>query len=131
VTLGYVESSAMVKLAVPEIETEALRDALADHERLVASDLTAIETVRAARRRRGDVGAARARAALLTVNLLPIDRPVVEAAARLEPPTLRSLDAVHVATALQLVADDVIFYSYDVQTLDAAREAGMRVASPS
>jgi len=131
VTLAYVESSAMVKLAVPERETELLRDVLATHERLVSSELTAIETVRAARRRRGDVGAARARAALLTVNLLPIDRPVIEAAARLEPSTLRSLDAVHVATALQLVADDVVFYSYDARTLDAARAAGIGVASPS
>lgn len=130
-TLAYVESSAMVKLAVREAQTSALRDALAVHERLVTSDLTAIETVRAARRSRGDVGMAHARAALLTVDLVPIDQPVVDAASRLEPIALRSLDAVHVATALAFVADDLVFYSYDARTVDAAKSVGLTVASPS
>jgi predicted nucleic acid-binding protein len=129
VTLAYVESSALVKLAVAEPETRRLRDALAAHPRLVASELTGIEATRAAWRRDGDPGATRARTALLNVFLLPIDRTVVDAATRLEPPTLRSLDAIHVATALVL-QEDVVFYSYDTRTLDAALSAGLVTASP-
>ena len=129
-TIAYVEPSAMVKLAIAEPETRTLKDALTSHARLVASDLAAIETVRAARRRDGDAGAARARAALLNFNLIPIDRPIVDNATRLEPRELRSLDAIHIATAISLRADDVTFYSYDARTIEAARAAGLSVASP-
>jgi predicted nucleic acid-binding protein len=130
VTVAYVESSALVKLAVAEPESPDLKGALVSHDRVVSSDLGAIEATRAAWRRDGDSGAARARAALLRIFLLPIDRPVVELASRLAPPTLRSLDAIHIATALGLIADDVTFYSYDQRTLDAARAVGLSTASP-
>jgi uncharacterized protein len=51
-------------------------------------------------------------------------------ACHLAPPTLRSLDAIHIATALAVGRDDVVFYSYDQRALDAARAAGLTVASP-
>jgi predicted nucleic acid-binding protein len=130
VTVGYVESSALVKLAIAEPETRALRDALVAQERTVASDLGAVEMTRAAWRRAGEPGAARARAALLKIFLLPIDRAIVDTASRLEPVTLRSLDAIHVATALSLQADGIVFYSYDGRTLEAARAVGLPTASP-
>jgi hypothetical protein len=120
----------LVKLAVAEPETPVLKDALGTHDRIVSSDLGAIEATRAAWRHDGDSGAARARAALLTMSMIPIDRPIVDVACRLFPPTLRSLDAIHIATALGLIADDVVFYSYDLRALDAARTAGLTVASP-
>ncbi|MEX1006983.1 MAG: type II toxin-antitoxin system VapC family toxin [Acidimicrobiia bacterium] len=129
-TVAYVESSALVKLAVAEPETPDLKGALGAHDRIVSSDLGAIEATRAAWRRDGDSGAARARAALLRIFLIPIDRPVIDVACRLATPTLRSLDAIHIATALGLIADGVTFYSYDQRALDAARAAGLSVASP-
>ncbi|MFI5045937.1 MAG: type II toxin-antitoxin system VapC family toxin [Acidimicrobiia bacterium] len=128
---AYVESSALTKVVLDEPESSALRDALRGHERWVSSDLTAVEVTRAAARARGEEGRARARAALVPIGALSIDRAVVALAARLEPRTLRSLDAIHVATALTLAPDELVFYSYDSRTVDAAREAGLDVASPS
>jgi predicted nucleic acid-binding protein len=125
-----VESSALTKLVLDEPGSENLREALRQHERLVSSDLTTIEVSRAARRARGDDGLAQARAALLPIAQVTIDRSVVRAAARLEPVTLRSLDAIHVASALGVEEDGIVFYSYDHRTLEAARAAGLTTASP-
>lgn len=129
-TVGYIESSALVKLAIAEPETRALRDALLGHERLTASELSAIEATRAAWRRDGHAGAARARAAVLRIGLIPIDRPIVDTATRVTPPSLRSIDAIHLATALSIGIDDVVFYSYDRRTIEAATMLGVVVASP-
>ena len=129
-TTAYVESSAMTKLVLDEHESASLRNALGEHEHIVASDLTTLEVMRAAARVRGDEGMAQARAALVPVGNLPIDRSIIAVASRLEPRSLRSLDAIHVATALTLSPDDVTFYSYDARTIEAARSAGLSVASP-
>ncbi|MET0628577.1 MAG: type II toxin-antitoxin system VapC family toxin [Acidimicrobiia bacterium] len=128
---AYVESSAMTKLVLDEQQSTALRHALRAHDHWVSSDLTVIEVTRAASRARGDEGRAQARAALLPLGTLPVDRTVVSAASRLEPSTLRPLDAIHIATALALAPDDVVFYSYDARTIDAARAAGLTVSSPT
>jgi predicted nucleic acid-binding protein len=130
VSIAYVESSALTKLVIDEPGSENLRIALRSHERLVSSDLATIEVSRAARRARGEQGLAQARVALLPVAQLTIDSAVVRAAAQLEPPSLRSLDAIHVASALVLDEPDVVFYSYDQRTLAAARAATLLTASP-
>jgi predicted nucleic acid-binding protein len=130
VTTAYIESSALVKLAIHESETPVLRRQLRTHEHMVSSDLSTVEVSRAAFRRRGQDGLVQARAALLPINLIPIDRPVIDMACQLAPPTLRSLDAIHIATALAVGRDDVVFYAYDQRALDAARAAGLTVASP-
>jgi predicted nucleic acid-binding protein len=130
VTTAYIESSALVKLAIHERETAVLRRELRGHEHMVSSDLSTVEVSRAAFRQRGQDGLVRARAALLPINLVPIDRPIIAEAVRLGPPTLRLLDALHIATALAVGRDDVVFYSYDQRALDAARTAGLTVASP-
>ena len=129
-TVAYVESSALTKLVLEERETERLRAALRAHERRVSSDLATVEVSRAAGRATGYPGLARARANLLLIDAIRIDRAIVDEAARLEPFSLRSLDAIHVATALTLGRDGVVFFSYDRRTLDAARAAGLTTASP-
>jgi len=63
-------------------------------------------------------------------QLLPVDRLIIEDAATLSPATLRSLDAIHVATARALDAPDLVFYSYDSRTIEAARSNGLVTASP-
>jgi len=131
VSTAYVESSAMTKLILDEQQSSALRDALRAHDHCVSSDLTVVEVTRAATRARGDEGRARARVALVPVGTIPIDRGIVALASRLDPATLRSLDAIHVATALSLEPDDVVFYSYDARTIDAARAVGLSTASPA
>jgi len=86
--------------------------------------------MRTAARQAGDVGRARARSVLLGLTTVPVDRQIVDAAAALGPDSLRSLDAIHVATALAVDDGDLVFYSYDRRALEAARANGLRTASP-
>jgi predicted nucleic acid-binding protein len=130
VTVAYVEASALVKLAVREVETLELRAALASHEQVVSSDLSTVEVTRVAYRADGEAGIVRARVALRNINSIPIDRRTIDVSSVLSPPSLRSLDAIHVATALGFIDDGVVFYSYDRRALEAARTAGLAVASP-
>ena len=64
------------------------------------------------------------------VNVLDLDRRIIEHAARLGPATLRTLDAIHLATALQLGPELRSFVTYDRRLAAAARDAGLPVASP-
>jgi len=68
---------------------------------------------------------------VIVIKLIP---EMLERAASLEPATLRSLDAIHLATALHLVAERAIelshFVVYDRRLAVAARDAGLRVISP-
>ena len=62
----------------------------------------------------------RAESVLARLGLLRLDLAVVERAAALDPMALRSLDAIHLATALSLGRDLGLFVSYDRQCLDSA-----------
>jgi len=68
---------------------------------------------------------------VVVVKLIP---GMLERAAELEPRTLRSLDAIHLATALHLVVERAVeishFVVYDRRLLITARGAGFAVASP-
>jgi predicted nucleic acid-binding protein len=119
-----------MKLVVPEAESAALRDDLGRAAHLVSSQLSVIEVGRGAARADGADGLARARATLLRFDLIPIDAAVVETGAALLPRELRSLDAIHVASALALGTPEVLFYSYDARTIEAARANGLTTASP-
>ena len=128
--LAYIDSSALVKLVVPEPETSALEADLAHREGLVASQLAALECRRAIRR----VASKRAFAAvddmLEAVLLMNITPAVLQAAARLDPPLLRSLDAIHVATALATHDPDLEVITYDDRLAAAAAANGLRVVRP-
>ena len=130
-TLVYLDSSALVKLVVHEEETDALRAWLSSHPGTVSSALAVAEVRRAigrvsARRSLAD----RARLVLDGVALLAVDIAVLESAAGLKPPELRTLDAIHVASALSLGADLLAFVTYDERQASAARKAGLPVQSP-
>ncbi len=125
----YLDTSAFIKLVRSEPESRALRAELASGEALVSSVLLVVEGRRAAARY-GAVALGRARAALTTVTLLPIDESTLEAAAELEPPVLRSLDALHLATALSLAKDLGRVYCYDVRLSAAAASLGLDVRQP-
>lgn len=116
-------------MALSEPESMALRESIHGVDRLVTSELAVTEVSRAALRE-GESAGARARAALLGIEMVPVDRPVLERAAQIEPRTLRSLDAIHVATALALESPDVVFFSYDRRTIEAAEANGLTVSSP-
>ncbi len=127
----YLDSSALVKLVLPEPESHALRDFLANDEDHVSSGLAQLEVQRTVRRvddtedRRQD-----AMRVLARVSLMEIDGPILAQAASLDPPGLRSLDAIHLATALSLDGLGALV-TYDRRLADAAREAGLAVASPA
>ena len=124
----YLDTSAFVKLVRSEPESPALRRELAGRE-LLSSALLTVEGLRAARRY-GELAARRARAALATITLLPLDQPVLDAAANLDPAELRSLDALHLATAVSLGGDLGRLYCYDARLGDAAQALGIEVSQP-
>lgn len=124
----YVDSSALVRLVLNEVGWEALAASL-DGNRMYSSELTTIETIRSVARHRPDA-VVRAREWLERVDLLRISPSVVNTASTLTPETLRSLDAIHVATALELSDELEFLVSYDVRMLEAASAHGISVASP-
>ncbi len=126
----YLDSSAVVKLVHEETESDALESWLSEDDRiLVTSVLTEIEVEHALRRTDPD--------ALPLVPVVidalyrfDIDGAVRRAAAALIEPTLRSLDAIHLATALEFGDDLGGFVCYDRRLLAAASSLGMVVAGP-
>jgi hypothetical protein len=129
--LVYLDTSAFVKLVIPEPETAALVAALTPEARLVASEILEVEALRAARRATGEDGVGAARAQLAGVRLLPLTDAIRRRASELQPATLRSLDAIHIATALNLGERLEHMYVYDARMTIAAGEAGLRVSAPA
>ena len=131
----YLDASAVTKLIAPEPGSAELVAAVADGP-LVSSELVVAELPRAMRRiasdgRIQDLGAALAQleALLGGFALVPMSRDVLTLAGGFASPTLRALDAIHVASSLLL--DDLgLFISYDARQLRAAAEAGLAIASP-
>ena len=127
----YLDSSALVKLVLPEAETDALLVLLHEWEDRVASALAATEVLRAARRASdSELIHRRARRVVEGVHLVTIDDEVLEIAAHLSPATLRTLDAIHVASALVLQPDLGALVAYDTRLIEAAEQNGVAVLSP-
>jgi hypothetical protein len=127
----YLDTSALVKLVVAEAETAALRTWLGATDRSpVSCDLARTELLRAARRAVPD-RVIRAREVLDSITLVEVTTQTFEAAARLEPTILRTLDAVHLAAALDLGDELEGMVTYDDRLADAARFSGIPVMSPS
>jgi uncharacterized protein len=125
----YLDTSAAVKLIVDEPEAHAFRAWFAQASPCVSSDLMRTELLRAIRRASLRF-VPRARKVLDALALLRLPPSCFETAARLDPLTLRSLDALHLACALSLGDDLHGFVTYDERQADAARQAGIRVLSP-
>ena len=128
-TLAYVDTSAFVKLVLGEDEASALRSELAHWKGHVASRLLRTEAIRACARY-GRSFADLAREGTNAVALLPVDDAILDAAAGLEPRELRTLDALHLATALSLGDDLGAMLVYDVRLASAAQRAGLNVVAP-
>jgi predicted nucleic acid-binding protein len=130
-SLLYLDSSALVKLVVAEPETPALLEFLAEWPHRVSSALARVEVLRAVRRTEaGPAVRRRATRVLARVALVRIDEPVLAAAARVAPPQLRTLDAIHVATARSLEGIAGIV-TYDARLGRAASRARLKVWSPA
>lgn len=125
----YLDSSALVKLAVEEPETAALRRHRRHRGPRVSCAIGWVEVVRAVRRHRSGT-AATARAVLAEIDLVAVDDALLNAAAELPPPDLRSLDAIHLAAALSLGRGLAELVTYDSRMAAAAASLGLPVASP-
>jgi predicted nucleic acid-binding protein len=130
----YVDSSALIKRAIEEPESDALDETLeahvADDDVLVASSLAWVEvtrTIRAVAQPENDINDL-IESALSGVAERPIAADVVSLARRISPESLRSLDAIHLATAVLLDADLIV--TYDSRLEAAARYNGLAVAKP-
>ncbi|KYH43179.1 type II toxin-antitoxin system VapC family toxin [Branchiibius sp. NY16-3462-2] len=126
----YADTSALVKLVVHEPESSEVHQLATSGTVLVSSDLARTELLRAARRiAPAAVGAARD--VLARLVLLRATSAIFDAAAVLEPNTLRSLDAVHLASALTLGDELEGVLTYDERLGDAARALGLTVLAPA
>lgn len=126
----YLDSSAIVKLAVHEPESVALRRYLRRRRPLVSSALAKTEVVRAllplgpeAVRRGHDV--------LARIDLARVNDRVLVGAGTLLPFDVRSLDAIHLATARELGSDLARMVTYDERMTVAARAMGLTVLAPN
>lgn len=128
----YLDSAAVVKLAHAEAESPALRAWLDERAETgwVTSVLTEIESFRALARYAPDA-ASRLPAVLDQIELIGLDLPIQILAQTARPATVRSLDAIHLGTALHARGTLTSFVSYDKRLLDAAAAAGLPVDSPA
>jgi uncharacterized protein len=130
--LIYLDSSALVKLALAEPESRALANWLAERadQALVSSALHRTEVLRAIWR--AEPGALpRGQRIIRRVERVALSYEVLDNAATVPPQKLGTAGAIHLASALAIRRDLTSFVAYDKQLLDAAHEAGLPVASPS
>lgn len=126
----YLDSSAIVKLAIREPESAALRRYLRGRRPLVSSALARTEVARALLPL-GREAIERGRDVLTRIDLVRLNDRVLVAAGKLLPADLRSLDAIHIATAQQLADDLARIVTYDERMAVAARSLGLAVSSPT
>lgn len=125
----YVDTSALVKLVIREVESDAVDRYLTDAD-MVSSTLLLVEA------RRGTLCRSPAKLphldlVLRRVEMIEMSSAVVEAASRLPDPALRSLDAIHLATALLVREDVEALLTYDDRLAAAAAAHGLAVTAPA
>lgn len=125
----YLDSSAIVKLAVAEPESAALRHYLRRRRPLVSSALARAEVARALGPL-GEPAVRRGQEVLARLELIRISDRILAAAGSLPPTELRTLDAIHLATARQLERELVRLITYDECLRAAATALGCPVAAP-
>lgn len=126
-----VDTSALAKLVIREPETAALLAWLRAARRdLATCDLARAELMRTVRRPAPE-RAPNARAVLDTLTISKVTAEITEAAGRLDPTEMRSLDAIHLAAALGLEDDLDGMVVYDSRLADAARAHGVTVIAPA
>ena len=125
----YLDSSALAKLVIREPESHALRTFLKRSEMMLSSAIAETELLRAARRISDQTVKAAPRM-LSVVALMEVSREILSSASLLEPASLRTLDSIHLATALELADELDSFVTYDFKLAEAARSAGLPVAQP-
>jgi len=127
----YLDSSALLKLLFEESESAALARWITEQAGtpLVSFELAKAEVVRASRRL--DINAVtNARALMSQLDLIPLDSRLIDEAADVGAPQLRTLDAIHLASALSIRDDLTAFVAYDKRLVTAAEAASVHVSRP-
>jgi len=132
----YVDTSALVKLVIHEAESDALEEELRRWSDLATSVITSIELSRAVARTRCDSTALVADeytilGLLASLAEIPLNDDVRAAASALTPVELRTLDAIHLASALALGGDLAGVLTYDNRMQRAALASGISVLAPA
>jgi predicted nucleic acid-binding protein len=127
--LIYIDTSALLKLIFDETGTSALERYLPDGAHLISSKSLLMEARRGTLRR--SAGRLHRLDVLLSeIGTVAISDAVIESASRLPDPVLRSLDAIHLATALLIREDISVLVSYDDRLTAAAAAHGLKTATP-
>jgi predicted nucleic acid-binding protein len=135
VEVVYVDTSAAFKLVRSEKESRPFAEFTLGRK-LTSSKLTRLEVLRSAMREDSPAGTgpanahvAKALRVLQKVYFKSVDDKVLDVASRIPHPSLKSLDAMHIATAVLSEAD--LFVTYDKRQAEAAESVGLKVVSPS
>lgn len=123
----YFDTSALAKLILDEAESPRIREFLATQKiSVVSNQLAEVELTRAVSR---TMPASRLKATELLdrMVLLPMTSSIREVASTLMPPSLRSLDAIHLATALEIKDHLSGVLTYDNRMREAAEEVNLAV----
>ena len=127
--VAYVDASALVRLVIDEAESAAMLRWYVEAQRLVTSRVGVVEMIRATSRREHDP--ARRSRVLTDVDVYELDDVIASVASALQPTALRTLDAIHLATALALGPELGAFVTYDDRLAEAARAIGLPVVRPA
>ena len=127
----YVDTSALVKLIVIEPESSALRSYLGQlpSGSQFTSALARTELIRAVARHGSIEAVAHARRVLAKLDLVPLNNKLLDTAATLMPPELRTLDAINLAAA-RTAPELRAMVTYDSRLAEAAANAGIAVVGP-
>lgn len=128
-SFAYLDSSAIVKLVVVEEHGPALREWLATRTDRVSSALSRTEVLSAVKQLGPDF-VMTAQSALRVLALIAIDDRLLDSAGRLDPVDLRSLDAIHLASALSLGDALEAIVTYDRRMIEGAHALGLMTVSP-
>jgi hypothetical protein len=128
-TAAYVDSSALTKLVLDEAESIAMRRWYVEHERVLCSRIGVVETRRAVARGMHDPE--HLEVIMRSVELVEFDAAIARQAATVALPSLRTLDAIHLASGLALGAEIDAFVTYDDRLAEAARAVGLPVVRPA
>jgi hypothetical protein len=127
--LAYVDTSALAKLVLDEPGSAEMTRWHVESERIITSRVGIVEMRRVAARHAHD--AAHLDFVLRSVEIFELDASTAHIAGGVGPPVLRTLDAIHLATALRLAPELDAFVTYDDRLADAARAIGLPVIRPA
>lgn len=127
--LAYVDAAALVKLVVPEAESPQMHRWYTESERVVTSRIGIVETRRASARHGDDRD--QLRILVQSVEVVELTRDIADRASAIAPAVLRALDAIHLATAVELGGELDAFVTYDDRLAEAARAVGLPVVRPA